>query len=185
MNTATKLLPGITRVFIKNTIHYKIRFMIQGARIDLGTHLHYQDAVKIMQDWKIKDMMKATNQQDNQFEDLIKEHTEDIVTNGYTQQQLVDWTTTLQSYPAATLDARYDLVTMSGDCIPKLVVSNYLNKLSSDLLAIAPARLPIVQTEASTVDWMTGASNQYQETVASEPTFEELMAMEEAERNKP
>lgn len=188
------LKKGITRVYIKNVTHFRVRFMVQGARIDLGSHKNYQDAVKVMQDWKIKDMLRTDasifNATDTELESDYKELVTATVKEDHTSSQLTRWNEILDSYPKPTLSSRYDLVTMTGEVIPKLVVSEYLNRHNKELLDIAPARLPVFGYELAIGDqesqsdaepasnWMIAASEQMADSVKS---FDELVAQETAQ----
>lgn len=128
---------GIYRVLVKNAIKYKVRFMIDGARINLGTFNSLIDAVEAMHKFKIKDMEKHTGICIG-ADRLMQTTIEQVLTESFKTSDVTLWESKLSELPSALLSTEVDTVLADGTIVPSLVVKNYLNKLYSVLETSKP-----------------------------------------------
>jgi hypothetical protein len=123
---------GITKTYIKGRTYYRVRFMVDGARINLGTFSSLPLAVTAMNDWKIKDMLRAAGNLPSE-QTVVEEAIKEVTASHYGELQTDEWFSKLDELPSAILSPSFDAVANDGTIIPKLMVSRYLNKLYGTL----------------------------------------------------
>lgn len=134
VHRANKVLPkGVTKELSGDDIVYRVRFMVDGARINLGTFTGAETAIHAMLDWKRKDMLKAVSNlpkivvtSDSQ---LLTEVLDDAVLDRYSKESVDAWEEQLAQLPSALLDETKATVLADGSIIPALIVKSYLHKL--------------------------------------------------------
>ena len=123
---------GITHTYVKGKTYYRVRFMVEGARINLGTFASLPLATAAMTEWKIKDMLRAANNLPK-GEDIVKDAIKEVTTDHYGDPLMEELFSKLSEMPSALLSPAFDAVTSDGTTVPKLIVARYLNNLYGEL----------------------------------------------------